>query len=324
MLTGQRFHVLEHGASQRVQAGDVLFTRVVTWGGASVMLGAAPYAVPPAWQTEIIDWRQQYARSRSLTRQRLEELAPEIRDLYFWIRGELLNPTPPVLQNTDGDPLLPTRLAYALAVPVHVAFEKLRALAELGAESHVDELEHNADGVVVRVVLNWVKKGNRQHKAWSNTILGRIEIVDRRLNADVNSAKRADRLVREIDKRLGMGAALLAREVTDPDAVRPDAGEDAEQTAADLAELEALEASPEAQALLEEHARQHWEHWLDTRIPALGGKTPRQAAKTPLGRERLEAVLAGFDRHAVRQLPGTADQAPHLARIRVALGLTRE
>ena len=44
-------------------------------------------------------------------------------------------------------------------------------------------------------------------------------------------------------------------------------------------------------------SRRHWEAWLDTRVPALGNKTPRQAARTASGRERLEALLAEFDRH---------------------------
>jgi len=39
----------------------------------------------------------------------------------------------------------------------------------------------------------------------------------------------------------------------------------------------------------------HWETWLDSKIPALKNKTPRQAAKTEEGRERLEALLLDFE-----------------------------
>lgn len=51
VLTGRRFHVLEQGASQRLQPADLLFTRVLTLDGASIMFGAAPFIVPPRWHT---------------------------------------------------------------------------------------------------------------------------------------------------------------------------------------------------------------------------------------------------------------------------------
>ncbi|MDH3883913.1 MAG: MbcA/ParS/Xre antitoxin family protein [Desulfobacterales bacterium] len=43
----------------------------------------------------------------------------------------------------------------------------------------------------------------------------------------------------------------------------------------------------------------HWEDWVDQKIPALEGKTPREAVKTSDGRESVEALLI----HAERQLP---------------------
>jgi hypothetical protein len=66
-----------------------------------------------------------------------------------------------------------------------------------------------------------------------------------------------------------------------------------------------------------ELARQHWVRWLDTRVPALGNRTPRQAARTAIGRERLEALLADFAQRS------TADShiAPDLQALRRALAL---
>jgi len=39
-----------------------------------------------------------------------------------------------------------------------------------------------------------------------------------------------------------------------------------------------------------------WENWYNDRIPALGDKTPLEAARTKSGRERLEALLLQFER----------------------------
>lgn len=78
------------------------------------------------------------------------------------------------------------------------------------------------------------------------------------------------------------------------------------------------EPSPELRAIEEEMSRRHWEAWLDTRVPALGNKTPRQAARTARGRERLEALLAEFDRHTT---DGPSRVGAPTAAIRAALGL---
>jgi hypothetical protein len=60
------------------------------------------------------------------------------------------------------------------------------------------------------------------------------------------------------------------------------------------------ERTPELEALEAELARKHWDAWIDTKVPALGNRTPRQAAKTARGRERLTALLADAARAAER------------------------
>ena len=41
----------------------------------------------------------------------------------------------------------------------------------------------------------------------------------------------------------------------------------------------------------------HWEDWINQKIPALGGITPREAVKNPDGRESVEALLLDAERH---------------------------
>jgi hypothetical protein len=75
---------------------------------------------------------------------------------------------------------------------------------------------------------------------------------------------------------------------------------------------------PGLDALEAELARKHWDAWLDTRVPALGNRTPRQAARTAAGRERLEALLADY-----AQKSGTGRNAfePDLVTLKQRLGL---
>ena len=80
------------------------------------------------------------------------------------------------------------------------------------------------------------------------------------------------------------------------------------------------ERTPEILAMEDELFRQHLDAWIDQQIPALGHRTPRQAAKSAGGRERLEALLGSFDEHAAT-MPASA--AEHLAALRTKLGLVR-
>jgi hypothetical protein len=318
VLTGSRFHVLEQGASQTLRPADLIFTRVVTIDGVSLMLGAAPFVVPPRWHTRIIDWRERLFRKRLMTRQDLVDFDIEIRDLYLDIAAELLDPTPPRLCNTDGDPIALTTVTYELKTTVGEAFTKLAPLARVHGEDHSGEVIRDASGAVTSASLSWVKAGNRQHKHWNNTVLGTLRLETGRLAADVNSARRADRLKREIARRLGQTAALIDTTVVDPsEAIEERARQG---VAGERHDESKPEPSPELQAIQEELIRQQWAGWLDTRVPALGNKTPRQAARTALGRERLEALLAEFDRKAA---DGPSSLAAHLAAIRGALTLTK-
>jgi hypothetical protein len=54
---------------------------------------------------------------------------------------------------------------------------------------------------------------------------------------------------------------------------------------------ELRELPPEAQAYLLEAIRRHYEDWVDHPLPALDGKTSREAAKDPRSRQRLIDLL---------------------------------
>jgi hypothetical protein len=316
VLTGARFHVLEQGASQTMRPGQLLFTRVVTVEGTSVMFGAAPFIVPPHWHTRIIDWRERVFRRQLMTRQDLADFDIEIRDLYFDIAAQILNPAPPQLQNTDGDAVALTTLTYTLKTTVADAFEKLAPLSHVHGDDFVDEIEHDASGAVTSARMSWVKSGNRKLKDWDNTILGTLQLDAGLMVAEVNSTRRATRLKREIAKRLGGAAVLTDTAVVDPSELLGKGPRSPEARSPD-SRVE-VEESEELRAIVEEFTRRHWESWLDTRVPALGNRTPRQAARSAAGRERLEALLSAFEQQDTDTRSSVA--AP-VAEIRLALGL---
>jgi hypothetical protein len=78
-----------------------------------------------------------------------------------------------------------------------------------------------------------------------------------------------------------------------------------------------------AQKLTNAFLDEYYERWLDSSIPALGGRTPRDLCRTPAGRRRLEELLRELD--LIEE--GRARRGePHydVNRVRARLGLRRE
>src|SRR5262249_3116290 len=128
----------------------------------------------------------------------------------------------------------------------------------------------------------------------------------------------AERVKREISKRLPGTATLVDTKVIDPSEAL--AERQREGASGILDDEPSRETSPELRAIEDDFLRRHWEQWLDTRVPALGNRTPRQAARSAGGRERLEALLAAL----ARDPAGARNAASHVAFIRENLGLPKQ
>jgi hypothetical protein len=198
-----------------LRTGDVTFTRVVTAGGASIMIGASPWVIPPSWHLPVIELRDQLSPRRLMTLADLSKFAIDVRRLYHQIADAIVNPRLPTLQNTDGDPIEMTTMTYDLGVTPSESFARLRPLATLRGEAHVDDERYDAAGGIEAAVLTWLKAGNRKHKDWDNTTLGTMRLDGSRLVIEVNSARRRERITKEISKRFGSTATLVETTTTD-------------------------------------------------------------------------------------------------------------
>lgn len=54
-------------------------------------------------------------------------------------------------------------------------------------------------------------------------------------------------------------------------------------------------ANPEVRNKIQSMLQAHWDNWLMLPIPALGGKSPIDAAKSKLGREKLDSLLTSYE-----------------------------
>ncbi|MBN2201297.1 hypothetical protein JW777_05020, partial [bacterium] len=78
--------------------------------------------------------------------------------------------------------------------------------------------------------------------------------------------------------------------------------------------------APEIRELIRNQLAAHWKRWIEEKIPALGGITPRAASKTADGRESLDALLRDMERHDENAEPWMR-QKEYIDRARKELGL---
>lgn len=313
--------VHERQASTTLRKGMILYTRILTLDDSSIMVGCAPTAIPPNYINEFIDIREDMTKNlSSIDAGFLFDYDIELREIYYDLLEELHNPVLPQLHNTDGEPLQPTKLSYRLTCSPQ---EALDALATLSLLHDADELAHegvfNKQDDLESVEFDWLKKGNQHHAGWNNTVMGNFVIKKEKMTIEVNSQGRADTIKRKITRRLGKRAIFRhaviqsAEKMLEEMASKPSGG----SISSASAESEALQNNPEIQAYLQEMATQHWEAWLDTPLPALNNKTPREAATSDVDKERLEALFWQFEQHSETPQPFS----PDVNALRETLGL---
>ena len=304
IMSGEQRHVIEHRGSQHAKPGDILFAQVVVLDELAQIEGCAPLLIPPIHKAPILALRKEIVSSKQpVTSALLREYDLEMFAVYHGLIEPLLNPPKPILTNTDGDPLLFHKLIYDIDSP-QTAFDALKTLALDASDAELlAGAEHDAHGGLRRIEFPWLKHGNKLHKHWDNTTLGNVRIDGGTLTVEVNSEKRANKFKTQAKKLLGPNARYRTAVIESPEAMlaRGTPGKTEQQRA----EQEALESNPDVQAALAEHLEAHYNNWLDTKIPMLGNKTPRQAVKTPDGRELVEALLVQLERDVREQkMPG--------------------
>lgn len=318
VLTGRTCRVLERSASMSLEPSSLLLARIVSIDEVSVMVGAGGWVVPPAFHNPIIAFREGHApRGAMLADEAVRALHVEVAQFYRDIVDELMTPRPPKLVNTDGDPIAPTEVHFELRCTPREAFDRLVSLAYgSDADSLLADAKVDRAGNVTAVTVPWSVPGNKMHSEWENTSLGTIEIEKHRMTASVNSEQRAKKIRSLVAKRLGPDARFVRQQVESIEALLEKGVP--RMSARERAANEALQARPEVRAMMREMGERHWAAWLDGKVPALGNVTPREAAKSRAGRERLEALLADF---AWRAKDTPPEQRPDIARLRTVLGL---
>ena len=300
ILIGEEIEIEEHSGTTTMRPGDIMYAQIWILPEVATLGRTGPVIITPDRKLEIIKLRAKLQRkikkqNRDLTASDLVHYKEEIRTVYLNIRDAMS--APPKLLNTDGEPFLSHKIHFKIA-SAQEAFDALAPLAwGWEKEDLLEEAEHNPDGSLQNIEFSWAKKGNKMHKSWDNTILGHIKIQDKSLVVEVNSVNRAQRIKDEIEQRLGAHATHTGTTTETPEQMLKQAKQrGALRGGEKKPEVEDLLRDPEVRRKIEAEMQKQFEGWVQTKIPALGGRTPMQAVRDPDGKEMVIALLDGWER----------------------------
>jgi hypothetical protein len=271
LLTGEQRTVHEVKASRSAERHWAVLARVVDASGVSLMCGMHVVPLRPGQAAEVVATvRRALRRKTGVSPVLLREPRITGKMLNAWSDAIDDFSIPPQLVNTDGDPLLLTQDRWT--------FERAKRPQIIAGIESIEgaEPEESETGAVFAIL----REGNREHKDWDNTIIGRVEIRERSVLGDTNSIARADALRHQIEEACGALLTRGARSHSDPNPSERAPAPAPNRT-----------LTPEEMAVVLATKESHYAQWLHDSIPALGGKTPREAARTENGRDQLEIIL---------------------------------
>lgn len=297
ILLGTTHSIKERQGTHYLKRGDIVFSRILALDNQSIFIGMAPIVIPAKFQITLIDfreWLMEEYDDKPLTPEALRsELDLDLFDYFFEAIEYLHNPQP-TLVNTDGDLILFSKSHFKLDSNIEETLHCLLPLTLLKKpDRFLESAKRDKLGKITNIEFPWLIKGNKKHPEWETTIMGHVTINENKLILETNSEKRTQK-----------GKKLLSKYLGDKIHFQQTLMETPEQKAKSLPNIASSEAIsitpydiPEVQEQLKLMAEKHWEAWFDSPIPALNDKTPRQAAKTKDGRERLEALLLHYERN---------------------------
>jgi hypothetical protein len=277
--------VREKSATRTLKQWDRIAVRVVSERDHHVISGAL---LP--FRAEAVDFlfaglrdalKLKKRDALRLTRDQLLGCAPIFTSAWLFIEiDQALTPAEPQFTNSDGNDVLFHDLRYPLAsgVTQKAVAERLdgvKGFLSEGAKfwnwlaSRKGRVGKAGDGIMLDTQMEGA------------TVLGSVELKGKTLLVTVNSAERAAK----IQTLIGAAAGDLLRPpltaIRTVDQMRANQRRDGPGEAAD-------EIPPEiARQLMRDHLDKHYRETLDAPIPALGGKSPRQAVRTAAGRDKV-------------------------------------
>lgn len=296
LLSGEVLEVNDISASHSLTKWQIFLARPLLTEGRLHFTGAG-VPLPPMEKREILDFAEglweNYQKQRP--RASLDDFYQD-HGLDLFRRAEEIAATPPTVYTPEGHPVMSSTARYVVTDPhtveqrlddaeefvcVGPAGEDETALAytwQLRGRSHVPESSIEGKGLMLRT--EWTAGPGKP----SYRSLGDVRLWPDRLELGCLSRERLEAGKALLEDILGRLIRHRADEFRDLDTM---------MAAAERAPRRPREEIPPdvREALTHQMVTEQRAEWLDSPVPALDGKSPRQAARDPGMREQLEELL---------------------------------
>ncbi|MBI5427517.1 MAG: SEC-C domain-containing protein [Nitrospinae bacterium] len=275
LLLGGEYEVKEKSATHGLRRWDILACRILQTDGNFILSGSG-YLYPMHEKDRLV-------RKIKSSFKKYEKEFPQaaLRD-FLKNEGHLFNrlwadfvknPPKPQLVNTSGEPMVISKANYQIA----------NQSALLEGLSALNDVEREDEGRFI-----WLDKTKDEERP---TILATFTVSGTTLDVETNSRGRLKRARALIDNIPGGPVKHRADSFQDP--------------------YQAMESSREKppgpggtgippeveEELIKKFLDKHYANWFDEKIPALNGKSPLEAVKTPAGKKEVIELLKLYENH---------------------------
>lgn len=281
-------NVSERSGTHYLHPGDTLFARVIEGGRGDLEFYGAVLPIHPVHMHDVVRFLKASFRAKRRKRPDLDEptffkeAGPRIFEA--WAERFAI----PTFTTTDGEPLRPQTLVFDIV--------DREALDRALRQTEDFEWDANAREYAWFSVRSKVKGLER-------TLLATLAPEGERLRAHVFSDERAAKLRERLD---GLAPTALRycltelQQLPSVDSPAPSLGAGSGKGIFAGAGSSGLPPEIEAQ-VMSQLMQTYYRGWLDEEIPALGGRTPRAAARLKTQRPKVAALLRGIERDAPGQ-----------------------
>jgi hypothetical protein len=278
LWSGKEIPVTERAATHQLQRWDVLAARVAPEEDGTLRLEGGIYVLPIAVKATLLDAlkkeeRRLRRRDAALDEDRLfKHCAPLVHRL--WLDQVVSRPMP-IMVTAEGDPVIFGKLAFDV-------IDEAALRAALDRHPGVVAEEDGGYG--------WIEETDDFTRS-----LGHIQVRDdRRLVLEVTSRQRAERGRALLEA--AAGAALRHRSTRFESVAKA-----MERSRSKPPEKPSESIPPEvAGEVIKQYKDRHYKTWPDEPLPALDGRTAREAAGIARLRPRLVDLLKEMENHEAR------------------------
>lgn len=283
LLLNNTIHVKEKAGAIAKAKGNIVFARLISLKDQAIQISSGVVFLPVRYGMHVLDLKKEILKKeKNLTPTSLMKYDNDLRRAYFeW--SELAYQLPKFVNN-DGNSILLCTLYYKLSCSPIVAFHQLASLCKGEDPNKLLEQEgHFSKNHELKAIeFPWFKSRS------SDWTLGSINIKKGELIIFANSMERSKKIQKEIEKRLPE-AVFEKIETVSPDEIKLKGPSKAQPAAP-------REISDNEKEMMASYLENHYREWPNTPLPVLHGMTPREAAKTAEGQERLNLLLYDFEK----------------------------